>query len=62
MNQSNNYENLRFDNDQLRRENNELAKTFNIDFEKKLMSFEESYRQINYKKEETDKVKSKYLL
>jgi len=62
VNQSNNYENLRFDNDQLRRENNELAKTFNIDFEKKLMSFEESYRQINYKKEETDKVKSKYLL
>lgn len=51
------YDMLKLENDKLRREFNEDIKNYNSDFEKKLLSFEESYKQLNYKKEETDKVK-----
>ena len=51
-----NYEALRLENDQIRREFSDNSKNTGSDFEKKMMSFEESYRQLNFKKEETDKV------
>ncbi len=48
---------LKLENEKLRREYSDDVKNYNGDFEKKLLSFEESYRQLNYKKEESDKVR-----
>lgn len=51
-----NYDMLKMENDKLRREYNDEVKNYNTEFEKKLLSFEEQYKQLAYKKEEADKV------
>ena len=44
------------ENDKLKRDYADEIKNYNDSFEKKLLSFEENYKSLNYKKEAIEKV------